>query len=75
MRNRTVIEQMYSRYFTLSINQRINERQNRNSLNINHLFATVISQTYYGNYETSYPKINNGMYHHVGKNHSKYPKI
>jgi hypothetical protein len=65
----------YGEYFTLNINQRINARQRRNSLNINHLFATVLRQTGgYFNYETSYPKINNGLYHHAGKSHSKYPK-
>jgi hypothetical protein len=74
MRTKAVIKQIYAKYFTLNINQRINERQNRNSLNINHLFATVISQCFYSGYETGYPKINNGMYHHVGKTHSKYPK-
>lgn len=63
----------YGKYFTLNIHQRINERQLRNSLNINHLFSTVIKQSTYTGYTATHPKINNGMYHHIGKNHSKYP--
>ena len=65
---------MYPTYFKLSIHQRINERQHRNSLNINHVFSTVISQCHYSTYDTTYPKVNNGLYHHVGRTHSKYPK-
>lgn len=61
----------YQNYFKLNINQRINERQKRNSLNINGLFRTVITQN---SYETTHPQINNGLYHHIGKNHSKYSK-
>jgi len=61
----------YRKYFTLTINQRINERQERNALNINHLFATVIRQN---DYKATYPKLNTGIYHHVGKKHSQYPK-
>ncbi len=64
----------YGRYFRLNINQKINERQGRNGLNINHLYSTVISQCIYSGYDTSYPKINNGTFHHYGKSHSKYPK-
>jgi hypothetical protein len=65
---------LYQKYFKLNINQRINERQHRNSLNINSLFSTVISDSTHSNYETTHPKINNGIYHHIGKNHSKYPE-
>jgi hypothetical protein len=65
---------IYKKYFELSINQRINERQHRNALNINNLFATVLNQCTYSKYEETHPKINNGLYHHVGKTHSKYPK-
>jgi hypothetical protein len=25
-------------------------------------------------YETTHPQVNNGLYHHIGKTHSKYPK-
>lgn len=66
-------QKMYGTYFRLNINQRINERQHRNSLNINHLFSTTISQCGYTQYTETYPKVNNGLYHHVGKSHSKYP--
>jgi hypothetical protein len=62
------------KYFNLSIHQRINERQERNSLNINGLFRTVINDGNFSTYTAEYPKINNGLYHHIGKNHSKYPK-
>ena len=65
--------QMYSPYFRLSVNHRINERQLRNALNINHLFSTVVSQCNYTGYTSEFPVINNGMYHHIGKNHSQYP--
>lgn len=61
----------YQNYFKLNINQRINERQKRNALNINGLFRAVITQN---NYNTTHPQINNGLYHHIGKNHSKYPQ-
>lgn len=64
----------YGKYFSLNIHQRINERQHRNSLNINNLFATVLRQGVYTKYETTHPKINNGLYHPIGKNHSQYPK-
>ena len=64
-----------SKYLRLNINQRINERQHRNSLNINHLFKTVISDARHSQYEATAPKVNNGMYHHIGKTHSKYPKL
>ena len=60
----------HHKYFDLNIHQKINERQNRNSLNINNLFSTVITQNNYGE---KYPKINNGLYHHSGKSHNKYP--
>lgn len=60
----------YGKYFTLNIHQKINERQLRNSLNINGLFRTVITQ---GSYSATHPKVNNGLYHHTGKTHSKYP--
>jgi hypothetical protein len=65
---------LYQKYFTLNIHQRINERQHRNALNINHLFSTVISDGTRSNYETTHPKVNNGIYHHIGKTHSKYPE-
>ena len=64
----------YGAYFRLNIHQRINERQKRNSLNINHVFLTVIRDNVYSEYTATYPKINNGTYHHYGKSHSKYPK-
>ena len=64
----------YGKYFELNINQRINERQQRNGLNINHLFYCTITQGSYTGYTATYPKINNGLYHHIGKNHSQYPK-
>jgi hypothetical protein len=64
----------YRSYFALNIHQRINERQHRNSLNINHLFPIVLSQGHYTDYTTTAPKVNNGLYHHIGKTHSKYPK-
>jgi len=60
-------------YFALTVHQRINERQHRNSLNINHLFSTVVSQCEYSKYSKDAPKVNNGLYHHTGKSHSKYP--
>ena len=65
---------LYKSYFKLSIIQRINERQYRNALNINNLFSCVISDCIHSKYETTHPQINNGIYHHIGKNHSKYPK-
>lgn len=62
-------------YLKLNINQRINERQHRNSLNINFVFWVVNSDSDHSKYENSdHPKINNGIYHHLGKTHSKYPK-
>lgn len=72
MLNNSFIKAGHGKYFKLNIFQRINERQLRNSLNINGLFRTVITQNNYG---IDYPKINNGIYHHSGKTHSKYPKI
>jgi len=71
---RTTRQQMYQPYFKLSINQRINERQQRNRLNINHVFYTVISDCNHSKYQAENPTINNGLYHKYGKNHSKYPK-
>lgn len=70
---KTYIQYTYAPYFKLNVNQRINLRQHRNSLNINHLFSTGISQYRTGDTEIERPKVNNGLYHHVGKNHSKYP--
>lgn len=70
----TIRQKMYPKYFRMNIHKRINERQERNSLNINGLFSTVISDSIHSEYTTEYPKINNGMYHHIGKTHSKYPK-
>ena len=66
----------YGAYFQLSIHERINLRQNRNSLNINWLFSTCIGNCHlYSDLLTmNYPKINNGIYHHTGRKHSKYPK-
>ncbi len=63
----------YGKYFQLNINQRINARQNRNKLNINGLFRTVLMQSSYTGFDCENPTINNGMYHHYGKTHSKYP--
>lgn len=69
-------KQMYGSYFKMSIHEKINSRQNRNGLNINFLFATVVSQCNYAQYDgKSHPVINNGLYHHIGRNHSKYPKV
>jgi hypothetical protein len=65
---------LYQKYFALNIHQRINERQHRNALNINSLFSTVISDCTHSKYTATHPKINNGIYHHIGKNHSQYPK-
>lgn len=70
----TTLKNLHKSYFDLNIHQRINERQFRNSLNINFLFATVIRQSTYSKYETTHPKVNNGTYHHIGKSHSKYKK-
>lgn len=69
------VKKMYGSYFKLSINQKINERQSRNGLNINFLFSTVISSCNYSKYTATAPVINNGLYHHIGKNHSKYPNL
>jgi hypothetical protein len=66
-------QSMYQKYFTLNIHQRINERQKRNGLNINYLFATVLRQEEYTGFNSLHPVVNNGMYHHIGKNHSQYP--
>lgn len=63
----------YSGYFKLPINERINSRQNRNGLNINYLFSTVIRSFHLGSNISSYPRINTGLYHPVGKKHSQYP--
>jgi hypothetical protein len=65
-------------YFTLSIHHRINERQHRNRLNINLPFAATFFKIVYldGNdfsKNCSVPVINNGIYHHQGKNHCRYP--
>jgi hypothetical protein len=65
---------MFRTYINLNIHQKINERQKRNGLNINYLFSTVIHQQNYTKYEALHPVINNGLYHHIGKNHSQYPK-
>lgn len=65
---------LYPKYFALNVNQKINERQSRNGLKINYLFATVLQQEQYcGDFKAGYPKINNGIYHHFGRNHSLYP--
>jgi hypothetical protein len=67
---------IYKKYFGLNVHQRINERQHRNSLNINYLFATVLSSGTYDGFENYlHPKVNNGIYHYLGKTHSKYSKI
>lgn len=65
----------YVKYFKLNIFQRINERQKRNSMNINNLYSTVLKQSSYTRYDATHPQINNGLYHHYGKTHSKYPKV
>jgi hypothetical protein len=64
----------YGEYFRLNIHQKINERQQRNALNINYLFGTVVRMCSHSRYETTHPQVNNGLYHHIGKTHSKYPK-
>jgi hypothetical protein len=50
-------------------------RQNRNSLNINGLFSTCIHNYWLHSNRCvlNHPKINNGIYHHIGRTHSKYP--
>jgi len=66
---------MYKSFYSLSIHERINFRQYRNSLNINHLYLTS-SSSYRSSSDSNviqFPKINNGLYHHIGKTHSKYP--
>jgi len=66
----------YGSYFKLNIHQRINERQHRNGLNINYLFSTVMSSCVYSGFKNYlHPVVNNGLYHHWGKNHSKYAAI
>ncbi len=70
----SIHEQLYQDYFKLNLHQRINERQHRNGLNITHLFSTVVSQCTHSKYTKETPKINNGLYHHIGKTHSQYPK-
>lgn len=66
---------LYKSYFELNIHQKINERQHRNALNINNLFACVLRSCNYSKYKDyAHPKINNGIYHPIGKTHSKYPK-
>lgn len=72
---KNIFRRMYSRYFTLGIHERINERQHRNALNINYVFYTVIADCNHSKYENkAHPRVNNGTYHHIGKSHSKYPK-
>jgi hypothetical protein len=62
-------------YFPLTIHERINMRQNRNGLNINGLFSTCIHNYWLHSNRCvlDHPKINNGIYHHIGRTHSKYP--
>ena len=66
------------KYFALNIHQRINARQHRNSLNINHLYPTTLSNVVSGYMfaedmeEGARP--NTGLYHKLGKRHSMYPK-
>ena len=66
------------KYFALNIHQRINARQHRNSLNINHLYPATLSNVVSGYMfaedmeEGARP--NTGLYHKLGKRHSMYPK-
>ena len=69
-----MLKNLYKPYFELNIHQKINERQHRNALKINNLFACVLRSCDYSNYKHTYPKVNNGIYHPIGKTHSKYPK-
>ena len=64
-------------YFQLTIHERINLRQNRNGLNINGLFCTCLNNFWLhsNRFALDHPKINNGIYHHIGRNHSKYPSF
>lgn len=73
MKTNFYINGMFKSYINLSIHDKINNRQERNALNINFLFSTVLNQCSYSKYTAQYPVINNGLYHHIGKNHSKYP--
>ena len=68
------LKNTYSSYFKLSIDEKINLRQFRNSLNINGLFYCCLTTNWNQSdmIHKTYPKINNGLYHHIGKNHSKY---
>jgi hypothetical protein len=72
--NGYLLVQLYKSYFDLSINEKINFKQWRNGLNINGLFLCSISSYSKTDKYTKAPKINNGLYHHIGKNHSKYSK-
>ena len=67
--------QIYKPYFDLSINEKINFRQFRNSLNLRAPYYTSIVSFRKKDGSTKAPKINNGLYHHVGKTHAKYPII
>ena len=71
----TLLKQLYKSYFDLSINEKINFRQFRNSLNINSPYYTSVVSYQKEDKYTKAPKVNNGLYHHVGKTHSKYPII
>jgi hypothetical protein len=75
MKTIETIRAMYQPYFALSINQRINERQHRNGLNINYLFSTVIRQCVYHEYSSGAPCFNTGIYHHIGRKHSAWHKL
>ena len=64
-----------AQYFALNINERINLRQYRNALFFNSLFRTCVVNYSSGDFRTEYPANNQAkIYHHYGKNHSKYPK-
>ena len=76
MTKQQVIKAMYRPYFEISINEKINARQRRNGLNINYLYGTTmdnVGRGYLEDKDYSHPVINNGLYHHIGKTHSKYP--
>ena len=64
---------IYPRYFALNIHQRINERSQRDGLNVLGLFGSVLSQEEYAELKATHPQINNGVYHHIGRHHSQYP--
>jgi hypothetical protein len=74
-----LLKQMHPTYFKLNVHQKINARQLRNGLNINHIFATklydfdYVAEDIECDHYTICP-VNTGIYHHFGKRHSQYPR-